>query len=155
MGLIAGSLHEGGAGVRGPDGEEGDVHDGHHEGQPPVPLLPPNAALTVRALAPSSSHHDCLTSLDFNAIAEHLCNVNLCLFVSSKLKKVSIREQIKKCGNLQNQISQSVNPIFVRIISIFQFETIAYYLLARWGSGGVGGGKGRCVGSLWVTTGSL
>ena len=28
-------------------------------------------------------------------------------------------------------------------------------LMARWGSGGVGGGKGRCVGSLWVTLGSL
>ena len=28
-------------------------------------------------------------------------------------------------------------------------------LMARWGSGGLGGGKGRCVGSLWVTYGSL
>ena len=28
-------------------------------------------------------------------------------------------------------------------------------LMARWDSGGLGGGKGRCVGSLWVTLGSL
>ena len=28
-------------------------------------------------------------------------------------------------------------------------------LMARWGSGEAGGGKGRCVGSLWVTLGSL
>ena len=28
-------------------------------------------------------------------------------------------------------------------------------LMARWGSGEVGGGKGRCVGSLLVTLGSL
>ena len=27
--------------------------------------------------------------------------------------------------------------------------------MARWGSGGVGGGKGRCVRSLWVTIGHL
>ena len=92
MGLIAGSLHEGGAGVRGPDGEEGDVHDGHHGGQPPVPLLPPNAALTVRALAPSSSQIGCLTSLDFIATVS-LQNVThyLCLgvfsLISSKFKE--------------------------------------------------------------------
>ena len=28
-------------------------------------------------------------------------------------------------------------------------------LIARWGLGGLCGGKGRCVGSLWVTLGSL
>ena len=28
-------------------------------------------------------------------------------------------------------------------------------LMVRWGTGEVGGGKGRCVGSLWVTLGSL
>ena len=28
-------------------------------------------------------------------------------------------------------------------------------LMARWGSGEASGGKGRCVGSLWVTLGSL
>ena len=28
-------------------------------------------------------------------------------------------------------------------------------LMAKWGSGEAGGGKERCVGSLWVTLGSL
>ena len=28
-------------------------------------------------------------------------------------------------------------------------------LMARWGSGELGGGKGRCLGSLWVTLGLL
>ena len=27
-------------------------------------------------------------------------------------------------------------------------------LMVRWGTGGLGEGKGRCVGSLWVTLGS-
>ena len=27
--------------------------------------------------------------------------------------------------------------------------------MAKWGTGEAGGGKGRCVGSLWVTLGSL
>ena len=52
VGLVAGRLHERGAGVRHPDGEEGDDHDGHHGGQPPVPLLPALVARTLPLHAP-------------------------------------------------------------------------------------------------------
>ena len=61
-----------------------------------------------------------------------------------KLRQARVRQGSARDGPLGKR-PQSLNPCL----------ELTLKLVARWGSGGIGGGKGSCVGSLWITLGSL
>ena len=76
-----------------------------------------------------------------------------------------VRQGLARDGN-QGERPQSLNPsleLTLKLVATTHHHhhhpptRKSHYtqLMARWGSGGIAGGKGTCVGSLWITLGSL
>ena len=74
-----------------------------------------------------------------------------------------VRQRSARDGS-QGERPQSLNPCLELALKLVATNQPTHpptrksqytSLMARWCSGGLGGGKGRCVGSLWLTLGSL
>ena len=104
---------------------------------------------TDLCLATSPKNVYCWLLIDTCNTVQYYCNCE----AQARVRQGSARD------GCQGERPQSSNPCLELTLKLVATTTHHKFnfnqLMARWGSGGLGGGKGRCAGSLWVTPGPL